>query len=99
MIRSFRSKKLQRFWAKGETKQVDSRHVKKLMRQLGTLDASATPDGMNIPGWRFHRLKGEEYDRYAVWVDENWRMTFGWSDEGADAVDVTISIITEDNER
>ncbi len=88
MIRSFRSKKLQRFWTKGEIKQVDSRHVNKLTRQLGTLDAASSPDGMNIPGWRFHRLKGEEDGRYAVWVDENWRLTFGWSDEGADAVDV-----------
>jgi plasmid maintenance system killer protein len=34
----------------------------------------------------FHRVTGK--GRYAVWVDKNWRLTFAWSDEGPDAVDV-----------
>lgn len=55
---------------------------------LGTLDAATTPDGMNLPGWRFHTLKGGDAGRYAVWVDQNWRLTFAWSNEGPDAVDV-----------
>jgi len=88
MIRSFRSKRLQRFWEKGEKKQVDPRHIKKLTRQLGTLDAATSPDGMNIPGWRFHRLTGTDAGRYSVWVDQNWRLTFAWTDEGADAIDI-----------
>lgn len=88
MIRSFRSKKLERFWWKGDVSRVDSRHVKKIRRQLGTLDAATTPQGMDVPGWRFHRLKGADAGRYAVWVDENWRITFAWSDDGPDAVDV-----------
>ncbi|MEQ1717916.1 MAG: type II toxin-antitoxin system RelE/ParE family toxin, partial [Hyphomicrobium sp.] len=60
MIRSFRSKQLERFWTKGETKRVDSRHVAKLTRQLAMLDAATSPEGMNIPGWRFHRLTSNE---------------------------------------
>jgi plasmid maintenance system killer protein len=40
---------------------------------------------MDLPGWRFHPLRG---GRWAVWVDQNWRLAFGWSDEGPDAVDV-----------
>ena len=43
---------------------------------------------MNIPGWRFHRLAGDQAGRFAVWIDQNWRLTFGWSDDGPDAVDV-----------
>jgi toxin HigB-1 len=88
VIRSFRSKKLERFWTKGEAKQIDTRHVKKLTRQLATLDAATTSDGMNIPGWRFHRLFGAETGRYSVWVDQNWRLTFAWVNKSADAVDV-----------
>jgi proteic killer suppression protein len=41
---------------------------------------------MNVATWRFHRLRGER--RWAVWIDKNWRLTFGWSPQGPDAVDV-----------
>ncbi|MEQ1578473.1 MAG: type II toxin-antitoxin system RelE/ParE family toxin [Hyphomicrobium sp.] len=88
MIISFRSKALERFWWRGDPRRIDSRHVEKIRRQLGTLDAATTPEGMNLPGWRFHRLKGAEAGRYAVWVDANFRMTFAWSEQGPDAVDV-----------
>jgi proteic killer suppression protein len=88
MIRSFRSKALERFWWRGDSRRIDTRHVAKLRRQLGVLDAANTPDAMNIPGWRFHRLAGDQAGRFAVWIDQNWRLTFGWSDDGPDAVDV-----------
>lgn len=88
MIRSFRSKALERFWWRGDPRRVDPRHHVKLRRQLAMLDAAVTPEGMNVPGWRWHRLKGSEDGRFAVSVDQNWRLTFVWSAEGPDAVDV-----------
>ncbi|MBV6416855.1 MAG: Endoribonuclease HigB [Steroidobacteraceae bacterium] len=39
---------------------------------------------MNLPGWRLHPLKGALAQHWAVWVDENWRLTFRF--EGTDAV-------------
>jgi toxin HigB-1 len=87
MIKSFRSKALERFWWKGEVRRIDARHVAKLRRQLGALDAANTPEGMNVPGWRFHHLTGDQAGRFAVWVDQNWRLTFGWSKDGPDAVE------------
>lgn len=85
MIRSFRSKALERFWWKGDPRRIDPRHADKIRRQLGVLDHATRPRDMDLPGWRFHPLRG---GRWAVWVDQNWRLTFGWSDEGPDAVDV-----------
>ena len=85
MIKSFRSNALRRFWWKGDTRRIAPRHVDKLRRQLAVLDQSALPEDMNLPGWRFHRLQG---GRWSVWVDQNWRLTFGWSTESPDAVDV-----------
>ncbi len=87
MIKSFRSKALERFWWKGEAHRINARHVAKLRRQLGTLDAAKSTDAMNLSGWRFHRLSGDQAGRFAVWVDQNWRLTFGWSEDGPDAVD------------
>ena len=88
MIRSFRSRALERFWWKGDPRKVDTRHVEKLRRQLGLLDSAATPEAMNVPGWHFHRLTGRNVGRYSVWVNENWRLTFAWSALGPDAIDV-----------
>lgn len=41
---------------------------------------------MQLPGFKFHSLSGDQKGRFAVTVDANWRITFGW--DGADAVEV-----------
>jgi proteic killer suppression protein len=42
---------------------------------------------MDRPGWRFHALKGDLKGYYAVWVDENWRLTFTFDGDDAEIVD------------
>lgn len=88
VIKSFRSRRLQRFWRDGRTSALDPRHVEKLRRQLATLDVASSPQGMDLPGWRLHALRGRDKGRWSVWVDQNWRLTFGWAADGPDAVDV-----------
>lgn len=39
---------------------------------------------MAAPSWRLHPLHGALEGHWAVWVDENWRLTFAF--EGKDAV-------------
>ena len=39
---------------------------------------------MAAPSWRLHPLHGDLKGHWAVWVDENWRLTFTF--EGTDAV-------------
>lgn len=86
MIGTFRSKALDRFWTKGQTKHVQAAHVAKLTLLLSALDSVNSPNGMNLPGWGFHRLTGDQSGRYAVKVDKNWRLTFAWT--APDAIDV-----------
>jgi proteic killer suppression protein len=43
---------------------------------------------MNIPGFRFHALKGKDKGRFSVWVSGNYRFTFAWS--GEDAIDLDL---------
>jgi toxin HigB-1 len=31
---------------------------------------------MHLSGWKLHPLKGDKKGHWAVWVDQNWRMTF-----------------------
>lgn len=42
---------------------------------------------MNIPGWRFHPLKGKQ-KRYAVDASGNYRITFSFEGQDAIAVDL-----------
>ena len=59
-------------------------HASNLKRQLDRLDEAHSPQEMNLPGWRFHRLEGALAGHYSVRVNGNWRMTFTF--EGADAI-------------
>ncbi len=88
MIASFRSKALERFWWKGETRRVDPRHVPRLTRVLEQLEAATAPEDMDKPTFHFHSLTGDQVGRYSVRVDKNWRVTFGWLFGGPAAIDV-----------
>jgi toxin HigB-1 len=48
------------------------------------LDLVQSPEKMNVAGWGWHPLKGELAGLWAVSVNGNWRLTFGF--EGEDAV-------------
>ena len=53
---------------------------------LDRLEASAHPQDMNLPGYRWHQMKGSRKGTYAVNVSGNWRITFRF--DGEDAIDV-----------
>ena len=88
MIRSFRHKGLQRFWARSEASGLRPDWVGKVNRLLRALDAARRPGDLAVPGTGFHALRGDLKNRYAMTVSRNWRMTFGW--DGEDAVDIGL---------
>lgn len=88
MIRSFRNKGLQRFAERGDPSKLSVQNVERIRRILARLEAAIQPTDMNLPGFRFHGLKGEDKGRYAVWVSGNYRITFAW--DGEDAIDVNL---------
>lgn len=63
-------------------------NVPRLQRFLNALDAARRPVDMNVPGLRFHPLKGDAKGRYAVDASGNWRITFGWYDTDAIELDL-----------
>ena len=88
MIRSYRSKALKRFVEKGDASKLSVPNIRRLERIVTELDDADAPEDMNIPGLRFHGLKGKDKGRYAVDASGNWRVTFGW--DGKHAVDVDL---------
>ncbi len=87
MIQSFRHKGLRRFYESGSSAGIQPRHAKRLQMLLTALDTAQSIEDMNIPGFRLHPLKGEERDRWSVWVNGNWRVTFEFKDGHAYVLD------------
>jgi proteic killer suppression protein len=87
LIKSFRHNGIKRFFLTGYKAGIQPKHAKRLRLQLGRLEAAKRPEEMNLPGWRFHSLTGALDGHWAVWVDENWRLTFTFEGENAVLVD------------
>jgi proteic killer suppression protein len=88
VIRKFRHRGLERFFAKGDYRGIPAQFANRLERMLDRLDAALKPDDMNLPGYRFHPLKGERKGSFAISVSGNWRLTFRFA--GEDAVDIDL---------
>jgi proteic killer suppression protein len=88
VIRSFRSRSLRQFAATGDASKLSVPNHERVRQILLALDTATAPQAMNIPGLKFHSLKGRDKGRYAVWASGNYRITFGW--EGEDAINVDL---------
>ena len=87
VIKSFRHKGIERFFLTGATSGINPVHAARLRRQLALLNEAAHPRAMDIPGWRWHPLKGELTGHWSVTVNANWRMTFAFDGDDAVLVD------------
>ena len=80
MIRTFRHHGLRELYEQGRSSKTAPSHTPKLLRILTALDRSTGPQGMDLPGFRLHPLKGRLRGHYAVSVSGNWRVTFRFDD-------------------
>lgn len=87
MIKSFKHKGIKLFFETGSKAGIQANHASKLARQLSLLNHAKSPDEMYLPGWRFHLLSHDLNHHYAIWVDQNWRLTFTFEGEDAQLVD------------
>jgi proteic killer suppression protein len=87
VIRSFKNKKLARFYETGSKAGIQAQHADRLRLILGRLSAASVPEDMGLPGLRLHQLKGPRKGTWAVWVSGNWRITFRFVAGDADVVD------------
>ena len=88
MIRSFRHRGLERFFARSDYRGIPAQYAPRLPRLLDLLEAAHRPRDMDLPGFRFHGLKGKRKGVYAVSVSGNWRLTFRFDGENATDVDL-----------
>lgn len=87
MIKSFRHKGLAELFHTGGGRKVQAKHVKRLRLILTMLHAATSVRQMDAPGLRLHPLKGRPQGRWAVDVDENYRVIFRFEEGHAYEVD------------
>ena len=85
MIKSFRHRGLKALYEGHRPAKVTPGHVAKLARILTALDRSSGPEGMDLPGFRLHSLKGGMKGHFSV--SGNWRVTFRFEDGHAVEID------------
>jgi proteic killer suppression protein len=88
MIASIRHKGLLRFFSQGDHSGIPAHLAPRIARLLDRLDICRDAADMNVPGLRFHALKGDRAGTYAVTASANWRITFRF--DGRNAVDVDL---------
>ena len=80
MIKTWKHKGLRLFFQSGITSGIQTKHQAKLKIILQLLDAAMQSNDMNLPGFRFHPLKGGLNNYYSVTVNANWRVIFSFEE-------------------
>jgi proteic killer suppression protein len=87
VIKSFRHKGLKKFYETGSLAGIQSSHANRLRMILAALETSLEVGDMDIPGFKFHTLKGRLKGRWSVSVSGNWRVTFEFREGNAYVLD------------
>ncbi|MGD0072757.1 MAG: type II toxin-antitoxin system RelE/ParE family toxin [Candidatus Binataceae bacterium] len=88
MIRRFRHRGLERFYANDDRRGLNAEHADKIGRILAFLDRAARPEDMKLPGFSLHPLKGDLAGYWSVTVRANWRIIFRF--ENGDVTDADL---------
>ncbi len=88
MIGSFRNKALRNLWEKDDPTGVSPNARTRIERILSILESGESLSDLDVPGFRFHALKGFDPRRYSMRVTGSWRITFAWDGGVASAVDL-----------
>ena len=76
MIRTFRHKGLRELYETGSSRKISPDLTLRVRRRLTALDSAVALPDLNIPGFRFHVLRGYRPVRYSIHVNGPWRLTF-----------------------
>lgn len=84
MIKSWKHKGLQKLYETGAATGVQAKDTERIKLRLLALDNAVTTDDFkNYPGFKFHPLKGDKQNLFAITVRANWRITFEFRDGDA----------------
>lgn len=88
MIYSFHCVDTQRLFETGKTKRWQA-IIRVAERKLAQLDAATTIDFLRVPpGNRLEALSGNRAGQYSIRINDQWRICFRWTEQGAEDVEI-----------
>jgi proteic killer suppression protein len=87
VIKKFRNKGLRRFFEDDDGSKLPPEMLERIRLILSTLHAAQEIEGMNVPGFNLHPLKGDLKGFWSVAIHANWRIIFKFEDGNAFDVD------------
>jgi len=67
----------------------DSRILRTALRKLLIIDAAVQLDDLRVPpGNRLEALRGDRVGQHSIRINDQWRVCFTWTDQGADGVEI-----------
>jgi Plasmid maintenance system killer protein len=90
MIKTFADKQTAALFITGRSKRFQPDILKRAMRHLEYIDLASCLDDLRVPpSNNLHAFKGDRKDRYAIAINDQWRICFKFID--GDAFDVEIT--------
>ena len=88
MIRGFRDRETKRFFV-GKLVRDFQGFSEQATRRLTVLDnAESLRDLAGLPSNRLESLSGDRAGRYSIRINRQWRICFGWEDDGPFDVEI-----------
>jgi proteic killer suppression protein len=88
MIRSFKCAYTEAL-AKGDRVKQFVNIAKVARRKLRQLEIAGRLDDLRVPpGNHLEALKGDRSGQYSIRINEQWRVCFRWTDDGAENVEI-----------
>lgn len=89
MIKTFADKQTQQLYLTGKARRVPPEVAKRVARKLEQVNAAARVEDLKVPpGNRLHLLEGDRQGQYSIWVNDQFRLCFRFTD--GDAYDVEL---------
>ena len=83
MIKSFRSKGIERLFKKDDARGINAKHGPRIRRILDLIEEATAVEQLDIAGMHLHPLKLDRKGEWAMTVSGNWRITFRFVGENA----------------
>jgi proteic killer suppression protein len=89
MIRSFKCRETEKIYLGKYSKKFPHEIQGRAMRKLIMLDASRSINDLRIPpSNRLESLYGDRSGQWSIRINDQYRLCFTWSKDGADAVEI-----------
>lgn len=90
MIRSFRNADTEKVWNREHVRASGPELQRAAQKKLRLLNAASGLNSLRVPpGNRLEKLVGDRAGQHSIRINDQYRICFVWTDNGADDVEIT----------